>query len=78
MQTVFSFTQSLMNGTVTMRSEVFLFGSLELAEQTLADIKAENAKRDLGNLSVRYSKIKTSNVFETKDEIPFYKLKKEG
>lgn len=51
MKKVYSFTQSLMNGTVTMETNVALFTTRELAEQTLADIKADNAKRDLWRLS---------------------------
>lgn len=57
MKKVFSFTQSLMNGTVTMETQVAVFATSELAEQTLADIKADNAKRDLGGMRVRYGKI---------------------
>ena len=78
MKQVFSFTQTMMNGTVTCYTQVALFGTLELAEQTLRDIKAENAKRDLGGMYVRYGNIEVSYVYETKEEIPFYhKLKEE-
>ena len=75
MKKVYSFTQSLMNGTVTMETSVALFTTRELAEQTLADIKADNAKRDLGGFRVCYSKIQETDVYETKDEIPFYQFK---
>ena len=75
MKKVYSFTQSVMNGTVTMETSVALFATRELAEQTLADIKADNAKRDLGGLRVRYSKIHETYVYETKDEIQFYQFK---
>lgn len=75
MKKVYSFTQSLMNGTVTMETSVALFNTRELAEQTLADIKADNAKRDLGGFRVCYSKIQETDVYETKDEIPFYQFK---
>ena len=75
MKKVYSFTQSLMNGTVTMETSVSLFTTRELAEQTLADIKADNAKRDLGGLRVRYGKIQETDLYETKDEIPFYQFK---
>jgi len=75
MKKVYSFTQSVMNGTVTMETSVALFATRELAEQTLADIKADNAKRDLGRLSVRYGKIHETNVYENKEEIPFYQFK---
>lgn len=64
-----------MNGTVTMETSVSLFTTRELAEQTLADIKADNAKRDLGGFRVCYSKIQETDLYETKDEIPFYQFK---
>ena len=75
MKKVYSFTQSVMNGTVTVETSVSLFTTRELAEQTLDDIRADNAKRDLGGLRVRYGKIQETNVYETKDEIPFYQFK---
>ena len=75
MKKVFSFTQSLMNGTVTMNTEVALFATQELANQTLQDIKEDNAKRDLGGMRVSYSEIRETTVYETKEEIPFYQFK---
>ena len=75
MKKVYSFTQSVMNGTVTIEDHVALFATRELAEQTLADIKADNAKRDLGGFRVCYSKIQETDLYETKDEIPFYQFK---
>ena len=70
-----AFTQSVMNGTETMETSVSVYATRELAEQTLADIKADNAKRDLGGYRVRYSKVQETTVYETKDEIPFYQFK---
>ncbi len=75
MKKVYSFTQSVMNGTVTMETSVALFTTRELAEQTLADIKADNAKRDLSGLRVRYGKIQETDVYENKEEISFYQFK---
>ena len=75
MKKVYSFTQSVMNGTVTMETSVALFTTRELAEQTLADIKADNAKRDLGGFRVCYSEIQETDLYETKEEIPFYQFK---
>lgn len=75
MKKVYSFTQSVMNGTETMETSVSVYATRELAEQTLADIKADNAKRDLGGYRVRYSKVQETTVYETKDEIPFYQFK---
>lgn len=64
-----------MNGSVTMETHIALFATRELAEQTLADIKADNAKRDLGGYRVRYGKVEESNLYETKEEIGFYQFK---
>jgi len=75
MKKVYSFTQSVTNGTVTMKTSVALFATRELAEQTLADIKADNAKCDIGGFRVCYSKIQETDLYETKDEIPFYQFK---
>lgn len=75
MNKVYYFTQSVMKGQVTKETSVGIFTSRELAEQALADIKADNAKRDLGGYHVRYSKVQETTVFETKDEIPFYHFK---
>ena len=77
MKQVFLFTQSIMNGTVTIDTEVALFETLELAEQTLADLKKDNAKHKPGNVRVSYGNIEVAYVYETKDEIPFYKTKKD-
>ena len=46
-----------------------------LTPEFLADIKADNAKRDLGGFRVCYSKIQETDLYETKDEIPFYQFK---
>ena len=75
MKKVYSFTQSVMNGTVTMETSVALFTTRELAEQTLADIKADNAQLDLVGMRVRYGKVKEIEVYESKDEVPFYQFK---
>jgi hypothetical protein len=58
-----------------METQVALFATRELAEQTLADIKADNAKRALVGYRVSYGKIQELNVYGTKDEIPFYQFK---
>ena len=75
MKKVYSFTQSVMNGMVTIEDHVALFTTRELAEQTLADIKAANAKRDLSGLRVRYGKIQETVVYENKEEVQFYQFK---
>lgn len=64
-----------MNGTVTMKTTIALFATRELAEQTMADIKADNASRDLDHLRVSYTDIEQVNIYEAKDEIPFYNNK---
>ena len=75
MQKIFTFTQSLMNGTVTMETQFAAFASRELAEQVREDIRRDNAQRDLGGMRVRYGNVKEIEVYESKDEVPFYQFK---
>lgn len=75
MKKVYSFTQSVMNGTVTVETKVAAFASRELAEQVREDVRRDNAKRDLGGYRIRYSKVQETTVYETKDEIPYYQFK---
>ena len=35
----------------------------------------DNAQRDLGGMRVRYGKVKEIEVYESKDEVPFYQFK---
>lgn len=72
MKKAFIYTQSLMNGTVTIETSVAAFATRELAEETVRNIKEHNAKCDLGGLRIHYGDIKEIDVYETKDEIPFY------
>ena len=75
MKKAFIYTQSLMNGTVTMQTSVAAFATRELAEETVRNIKEHNAKCDFGVLRIHYGDIKEIDVYETKDEIPFYQFK---
>lgn len=75
MKKIFIYEQSLMNGTVTMETQVALFATSELAEQVREDIRKYNAQRDLGGMCVRYGKVKEIEVYESKDEVPFYQFK---
>ena len=75
MKKVYSFTQSVMNGTVTAETQVAAFTSRELAEQVREDVRRDNAQRDLGGMRVRYSEVKEVEVYESKDEVPFYQFK---
>lgn len=77
MKKVFSFTQRVLNGTVTIKIATALFSTRELAENTLADVKASNSKRDLHGLRVIYDEIKETDIYETKEEIPFYQSKED-
>lgn len=72
MKKAFIYRQSLMNGTVTMETAVTVFASRELAEQVRRDVMADNRLRDLGGMHVRYSEVEEINVYETRDEVPFY------
>lgn len=75
MKKIFIYEQSLMNGTVTMETQVGAFASRELAEQVREDIRRDNAQRDLGGMRVRYGEVKEIEVYESKDEVPFYQFK---
>lgn len=75
MKKIFIYRQSLMNGTVTMSTEVAAFTSRELAEETREAIRKDNAKRDLGGMRVHCGDIEEINVYDSKDEIPFFKTK---
>lgn len=77
MKKVFSFTQRVLNGTVTIKIATVLFSTRELAENTLADVKSSNSKRDLHGLRVIYDEIKETDIYETKEEIPFYQSKED-
>ena len=77
MKKVFVFRQSLMNGTVTMSTSVSAFTNRELAEQTHRDVIAANSQRNISPLHGSYSNVEEVIVYETQDEIPFYKDKGE-
>lgn len=53
MKKVYSFTQSVMNDTVTIETSVAVFATRKLAEQTLADIKADNATLATGHADMK-------------------------
>ena len=63
-----------MMGKETVETSVSIYTTRDLAEQTLSDIKTDNAKRDLGGYRVRYGKVQEATVHETKDDIPFYQF----
>lgn len=75
MKKIFIYEQSLMNGTVTMETQVVAFASRELAEQVREDVRNDNAQRDLGGMRVHYGEVKEIEVYESKDEVPFYSFK---
>lgn len=77
MKKAFAFTQTVMNGTAMTGTHVALFATRQLAEQTLADIKATN-QGDLGILRSEFSDVEQVNIYETRDEIPFYKFEALG
>lgn len=77
MKKIYVYQQSIMNGTVTCSTEVAAFTSRELAEEVRNDIRKENDRREYDGLRVRYGDIEKIDVYESKEEIPFYKLPKE-
>lgn len=68
---IFIYRMSLMNGTVTMNTEVAAFASRELAEETREAVRRYNAQHN-PNARVHYSDIEEINVYESKGEIPFF------
>ena len=77
MKKVFIFEQRLMNGTVTMKTAVAIFGNRELAEKTRRAIIEHNRNNDLGGLSCAYCEIEETDVYETIDEVPFFDAMKD-
>ena len=73
MKKIFIYEQRLMNGTVTIGSHVSAFATRKLAEETREDIRECNSKRDLVEFSDWYGDIEEISVYESKEEIPFYK-----
>lgn len=77
MKNAYLFIQSLMNGMVPIENKVCVFTSRELAEQARGDMFAEELKRyeksTHKHIRPAYSKVVEAHIFESKDEIPFYK-----
>ena len=74
MKKIYIFKTKVMNGTVTVNSEVAAFTDRELAEQTRLDIINANQAREseLEPLMAYCTGIEECVVYETKAEIPFY------
>ena len=72
MEKIFIYEQSLMNGTVTMFTNVSAFASRELAEETREAVRESNRGHRLDGMSPWFGDIKELNVYESKDEIPFF------
>ena len=68
MQKIFTFTQSLMNGTVTMSVSVAAFTSRELAERTRQAVI--DANKDIEFPRSYCSKIEEKDVYECDGEVP--------
>lgn len=71
MKKIFIFENSLMNGTVTCNTEIAAFTSRELAEDTRQAIRATNCMV-AGGYRVYIGEVEEINVYESKDEIPFF------
>ena len=77
MQKIFIYQQSMMNGTVTMSTEIGAFTSRELAEQTREAVRESNKDADLGGFRIYYGEVKEICVYDSIDEIPFFQDHKE-
>lgn len=73
MKKVFKFEMSIMNGMVTMGHYVSLYGSRKLAEETRKAVICWNATHsdDMGLRPV-YGEVEEIEIYESKDEIPFF------
>ena len=68
MKKIFSFTQAIMNGTVTMQTFVCTFASKELAEKTRQAVIDSNKGIDFPK-SYCYE-VEETIVYESEDEVP--------
>lgn len=68
MKKIFSFTQAIMNGTVTMQTIVCTFASKELAEKTRQAVIDSNKDIDFPK-SYCYN-VEETIVYESEDEVP--------
>ncbi len=69
MKSVYVFTTNLMNGTVTMHTEVTATTTRELAEKAKEDLTKAIAKGVPGILRVMFSDIEEISVYETEGEL---------
>lgn len=65
----FSYTISLMNGTVLMKSHTDIFTSKELAEIALEAVKLNNAKNGTPGLRIAYSDITECNIMQYASDV---------
>ena len=69
MKKIFTFNQRLMNGTVTMQSQVAAFTSRELAEKTKQAVIEANFNTD-SPFTCNCDDIVETDVYETENEVP--------
>lgn len=72
MKKIFTFNQRMMNGTVTMQSQVAAFTSRELAEKTKFAVAMANIDHD-GPFTCHCDDIVETDVYETEGEVPILK-----
>lgn len=73
MKKLYGFSQNLMNGTVTLRTEVALFTSEELAKK--AKEAVIEVSKDVDFPRLMYGEIKETVVYESEDEVPILNSK---
>ena len=69
MRKIFTFNQMLMNGTVTMKSQVAAFSSRKLAEKTKQAVIEANFNTDCP-FTCYCDDIVETDVYEAEDEVP--------
>ena len=77
MKKIFVFENSLMNGTVTCNTEIAAFTSRDLAEDARQAIRAANCMI-VGGYRMYLGEVEEINVYESKEEIPFFKKQRES
>lgn len=70
MKKVYTIEERVLNGTVTVRSEVSCFASSELAKQVRRAAMEQNGFQDPSGLKYFCSEVKETVVYETAEEVP--------
>lgn len=70
MKKIFTFNQRLMNGSVTIKTQVAAFGNRELAEKAKQAVVMANFGNDMHDITCYCDDIVETDVYENEDEVP--------